>query len=131
MVTDDMLRQIRAVLEKGWSADTAYRSTEYTGTPKSYGQCYVTARIMHEIFGWDIMINKKPPNNHYWNRTPDGREVDFTSDQAGGNGFDPFLTGKLSKRKYKPCREVKNQRLNHYYERVCGELLKKLKVGEL
>jgi len=52
--------------------------------------------------------------NHYWNRLPDGREIDFTSDQHGGNGINKVeihlsglkLVGKP--RTFKPIKECKS-----------------------
>lgn len=117
----EALKEIRKILESGWAADTSYLASEYTGFPKSSGQCYVTARTLNHVFGWQILFNGSEGNNHYWNRLPDGLEVDFTSDQVGGDGIFPVegMFGKL--RKFKPidqCFDHVNPRLRRYLKRV-------------
>lgn len=111
-----MLQQIRRVLERGWSAKTSYCLSGYDGRVKSLGQCYVTARALHHLFGWEILYNGIDGNNHYWNRLPCGLEVDFTSDQIGGDGIFPLheLFGKP--RRFKPLKDCKtmNARLKRF-----------------
>ncbi len=99
------LQELRAILETGWSRKTAhpdYRD-EWDPEHKSYGQCYTTARVLNYIFGWETVHMK----HHIWNILPDGREVDFTSDQYGenGNGIDKvkWLIGEPIR--FKPIQE--------------------------
>lgn len=126
------LQLIRSILEKGWSAKTTYcTSEEYANEVKSYGQCYVTARTLNYVAGWEILFNGKDGNNHYWNRLPCGIEVDFTSDQMGGDGIFPLSemksTGKI--RVFKPLKDCKscNPRLKRYLLAVEPELRRCLK----
>lgn len=114
------LRYIRSILEKGWDAKTSYCATEYTGQPKSLGQCYVTARTLCETLGWKILYNCEDGNNHYWNELPDGLEIDFTSDQIGGDGIFPPEEIEGRPRKFKPINQCKsiNPRLKLYLDRV-------------
>lgn len=42
----------------------------------------------------DIVTGKIKGITHYWNRLPDGKEVDFTSCQFGGDGFTPLKKGR-------------------------------------
>ncbi len=82
------LQELRAILETGWSEETVTHpdyKKDWSSKPKSYGHCYVTARALHEILGWEILHSVS--EHQFWNRLPDGREVDFTSDQSGGDGI--------------------------------------------
>lgn len=112
--------QIRAVLEKGWNAKTSYCLDGYDGRVKSLGQCYVTARALHHLFGWEIIYSGEDGNNHYWNRLSSGLEVDFTSDQIGGDGIYPMhdLFGKPRRfRDLKDCKTI-NPRLKRFLAAV-------------
>ena len=86
-------KEIRKVLEVIWTNMTAYPilcpHSQTVRQAISRGQCYPTALLVRKILGGKVV--KATHNNeiHYWNRLPDGREVDLTSDQYGGNGIDP------------------------------------------
>jgi hypothetical protein len=116
---EELLR-IRKILERGWSNRTTYLLGEYDGSGKSLGQCYVTARALHHVFGWDILFDGQDGNNHFWNRLPCGLEVDFTSDQMNGDGIYPveWLEGKP--RRFKPLQKCKtvNPRLKLFLSMV-------------
>jgi hypothetical protein len=49
--------------------------------------------------GGDIVTGRVKGVQHYWNRLPDGKEVDLTSCQFGGDGYTPFKKGRKVKRK--------------------------------
>ena len=74
------LVSLRKILEKCWPKN------------KSKGQCYITALVVQDFFGGQIVRWKGPDGlgSHYWNILPDGKQVDLTSDQYGGDGFDPI-----------------------------------------
>lgn len=116
---EDLIR-VRAILAKGWSRNTSCLLGEYNGIPESLGQCYVTARALQYVFGWEILFNGEDGNNHYWNRLPDGLEVDFTSDQLGGDGIFPVHEMLGKPRKFKPLQDCKsiNPRLKIYLQQV-------------
>jgi len=102
-----LFTEIRKILETGWSIQTTYPECrqEYPDRPKSFGQCYATARVLNHVFGWGIMkCESYYSARHFWNRLPNGREIDFALDQfseADGKFGKPPLTGKPVKRKYK------------------------------
>lgn len=114
------LRELRAILETGRSEETAHRDykKDWSSKPKSYGNCYVTARALHEVLGLETMHSVK--EHQFWNGLPDGTEIDFTSDQSGGDGIHK-LEGVVGKpKKFKPlweCRSI-NPRLKKYLEAV-------------
>lgn len=126
---ENYLQELRAILKTGWSEETAHPDYKknWSSMPKSYGHCYVTARALHEILGLEILHSVK--EHQFWNKLPDGREIDFTSDQSeGGDGIHklPGVVGKP--KKFKPiseCRSI-NSRLKMYLD-VVEEPLKEFK----
>lgn len=122
---DSVLWRIREILEKGWSEDTTYDKEGYEKKNcRSWGQCYVTARALNRVFEWEILHlrSKKEDINHYWNGMPDGREIDFTSDQFEGNGLNKIEDWKGWPVQYRS----KNTRLRRYLK-VIEEPLRRLK----
>lgn len=104
------LELIREMLEKLWCKEAAYPASLETGKQtKSRGQCYVTALLIKHLYGGEVMkgivevkliwVNDDSveelngQETHYWNRIND-EEIDFTSDQYGGDGFKPVVEGK-------------------------------------
>lgn len=124
---DSDLRRMREILEQGWSEDTAHNKGEFRESKyRSCGQCYVTARAVNRVFGWEVLhlSSKKEDINHYWNRMPNGREVDFTSDQFGGDGLNKIQGWEGSV----VHRTSINARLRRYLK-VVEEPLKRFKRG--
>ena len=96
----DDLPMIRETLEKIWSKKTAYKPSLKTGLQtKSRGQCYVTALLLRDIMGAEVVRAKVNEETHYWNRFS-GYEFDLTSDQYGGDGYRPvpYDGRKITKR---------------------------------
>ncbi len=117
------LEILRKVLEQNWDDKTSFdKISDFWGEPKSVGQCYVTARVLNFRYGWALLRYKREGWNHYWNRLPDGTEVDLTSDQCGGDGIYPVdeYKGKGKEMHLKAMGEVKtlNPRLNLFMKRV-------------
>lgn len=86
------LKELRSKFEKSWSRDTCWHKAVFHPKLPSGGQCFVTSMIVQDIFGGDliqgIVKQKDGKMTHFWNRFPDGREFDFTSDQfVGGDGI--------------------------------------------
>jgi len=74
------LEMMKALLLKAWCAETA----KGTWTPEcpSLNQCAVTALVVQDFFGGQLLRCKTDSgDSHYWNRLPDGREVDLTEEQ--------------------------------------------------
>lgn len=71
------------VLRKCWAKETAYPSCqkEWVSTDPSYGQCAITAIIVHDLFGGTIhRIRVDGGGTHYFNMI-DGQYVDLTREQ--------------------------------------------------
>lgn len=73
-------------------------------TSKLAHHCFSCSSYIKEAFGGELMVAKVGENLHYWNRLPDGTEVDLTSCQYGGDGFQPVVEGKVCTKKFRPLR---------------------------
>lgn len=69
--------QIRSALHRSWSLATA---SQWTQANPAAGQCNVTALLIHELFGGDLLKTPLPAGDHFYNRIG-GRRYDFTEDQ--------------------------------------------------
>ncbi len=72
------------------SADTSSDPERWTRENPLWGHCAVVALIVQDYFGGDLLrapLHQLPEfalmGSHYWNRLPDGREVDLTHEQFG------------------------------------------------
>lgn len=70
---DDVWR----TLHKAWSLATA---SQWTANNPAAGQCNVTALLVHELFGGDLLKTPLPAGDHFYNRI-EGRRYDFTASQ--------------------------------------------------
>lgn len=77
--SDDELRSRRSqrTLHKAWSLATA---GQWTANNPAAGQCNVTALLIHELFGGDLLKTPQPAGDHFYNRI-EGRRYDFTTSQ--------------------------------------------------
>ena len=78
------LLELFAVLEKCWSKETAYPSCQEEWVPNdpSYGQCAITATLVHDMFGGTIhKIRVNGGGTHYFNKI-NGQYVDLTREQV-------------------------------------------------
>jgi len=74
------LAYLEILLHHSWCAETAMG--EWSKDNPSLNQCAVTSLIVQDYFGGDLLRCKTiTGTSHYWNRLPDGSEVDLTSDQ--------------------------------------------------
>src|SRR5215468_11608119 len=70
-------QRVARCLRKSWSLATARQWTE---TNPAAGQCNVTALLVHELFGGELLMTRLPEGDHFYNRI-DGRRYDFTQSQ--------------------------------------------------
>ncbi|NLZ70846.1 MAG: hypothetical protein GX907_05885 [Clostridiaceae bacterium] len=71
------------LLRKAWCKETAYPScqAEWVESDPSYGQCAITAMIVHDMFGGTIhRIRISGGGTHYFNKI-DGHYIDLTIEQ--------------------------------------------------
>ena len=70
--------------------------TEYVGSSTLSGCCVHVALIVQSMCGGELLRGwSEDGNQHFWNRLPDGTEVDLTSSQFGGDGFAPLFIGEV------------------------------------
>lgn len=74
------IKQLSFALLKSWKSDTA--KGKWTELVPSLNQCAVTALVVQDYFGGDLMRCKLDDgDSHYWNRLPGGEEIDLTFEQ--------------------------------------------------
>jgi hypothetical protein len=69
--------EVQRTLRKSWSLATAI---QWTAKNPAAGQCNVTALLVHELFGGDLLKTPLPAGDHFYNRIG-GRRYDFTASQ--------------------------------------------------
>ena len=80
---------IEHVIRASWSAETCdpVALAEWSPQTPARGQCAVTALIVQEFLGGDLLLAEVRNSDgsrqglHYWNRLPDGTELDLTREQ--------------------------------------------------
>ncbi len=83
------VQEVAPALRATWSADTCDEVDLPDWSPQnpSRGQCGVTALVLQELVGGDLLLAEvrftdgRHQGVHYWNRLPDGQEVDLTREQ--------------------------------------------------
>lgn len=78
---DTVVPGFTAGMEACWSAETSNDCDRWRGAVRGLGQCAVTALIVQEHFGGELMRGEFGGGSHYWNRLPNGTEVDLTASQ--------------------------------------------------
>lgn len=69
--------QVVTALRRSWSRETGKQWTE--DNPAA-GQCNVTALLVHELFGGELLKTPLPEGDHFYNRLG-GVRFDFTESQ--------------------------------------------------
>jgi len=69
--------EVQSALRRSWSLATAVPWTE---EKPAAGQCNVTALLVHELFGGELLKTPLPAGDHFYNRI-EGRRYDFTESQ--------------------------------------------------
>ncbi|WP_327092412.1 hypothetical protein OIE66_17720 [Nonomuraea sp. NBC_01738] len=117
---------LRPLLLAAWGPDTCdpVGREQWRPDNPARSQCGTTALVVHDLLGGELILGEVHVDgakvwNHYWNRLPDGTEVDFTSDQ-----FQPgevVANGRVQQRPSGPPRRCREE-----YEllrlRVCTAL---------
>ncbi len=80
------LARLEQAIRDSWSAETSDRPKEWTSANPAFQQCDVTARIVQDYFGGEILIagvvlDGVRVDRHAWNRLPSGVEVDLSREQ--------------------------------------------------
>jgi hypothetical protein len=89
-VTPLTLDAVEAALRASWAADTCspddLERHGWTSANPARGHCDVTALVLHDLFGGDLVIGTVHLGDeqhgwHWWNRLATGTELDLTRDQ--------------------------------------------------
>ena len=68
---------VQSALRKAWSLST---SSQWTADNPAAGQCNVTALLVHELLGGELLKTPLPAGDHFYNRI-EGQRYDFTASQ--------------------------------------------------
>lgn len=82
VVAADLFDAIR----RSWAADTSVDG-EWSPERASRGQCAVTALLIQDVYGGQLIRATVGDVSHYWNLLPGGEEIDLTRSQF--DSFDP------------------------------------------
>lgn len=70
--------RLAEVLSRSWSRETSYDPLSWCPENSAWGQCAVTALVLQDILGGDLMFGEVNGFQHYWNRLPGNIELDLT-----------------------------------------------------
>ncbi len=108
MTTKVTLPDLKRAFAAAWAADTSADAANWSPANPAYGQCAVTACIVQDYLGGEIVWAGVPqagqdqPVSHYFNMIG-GREVDLTRDQFSANSVVP--TGVEKKKDFASTRD--------------------------
>ena len=72
-----------AVFQECWRRETSYEPGKWSPENPTHGQCAITALVVQDLLGGDLLRAKVNGAEHYWNRLPNSSELDLTRDQFG------------------------------------------------
>jgi hypothetical protein len=72
---------LRWYLRQAWRADTSIAPNDWSPSNPAAGQCAVTALVVQDYFGGELVRGHTEEGTHYWNRLPNGQEIDLTAEQ--------------------------------------------------
>jgi nucleoside 2-deoxyribosyltransferase len=119
----DDRRALLRVLKRAWDATTSASPGEWSPENPALGQCAVTALVVQDRFGGDLLRTTVGGVSHYFNRLPSGQCVDLTFQQfAHGSEYgevverdrDYVLGFEATRRRY----NVLRKRVSHDLDTV-------------
>src|ERR1044071_606171 len=80
------LQEIEAAIRASWGRETSDDPDEWSEENPARGQCAVTALLIRELLGGEILIanvlrDGRRVDRHAWNRLPSGLRLDLTREQ--------------------------------------------------
>jgi hypothetical protein len=88
------LSALETAIRASWAAETSCDAAGWTPENPAYQQCDVTARVVHDYLGGDVLVcgvirHGVRVDRHAWNRLPSGLEIDLTREQfVSGEQFE-------------------------------------------
>jgi hypothetical protein len=73
-----------SALRRCWGPETTSDPTGWSRSNPAWGQCAVTALVVQDQYGGQLLRASAPNGSHYWNLLTDGTEVDLTREQFEG-----------------------------------------------
>ncbi|SDT24727.1 YunG family protein [Actinoplanes derwentensis] len=122
------LELLRPAIEAGWGVDTCdpHDLPEWRADNPARGQCGVTALIVQDLLGGELIVGEvqveaAKVGHHYWNRLPDGQDVDLTAGQF--HPSEVVVGGQVQQRPPGPPRRCREQYelLRHRVLSVIGD----------
>ena len=84
------LDHLTRALGRAWGPDTCAPEDrpQWTADNAARGQCITTVLVVHDFFGGvlmrgEVVVGGEQVDYHWWNRLPNGTEVDLTRGQFG------------------------------------------------
>ena len=78
----DDINALKAFIPGSWSEETSFDPANWRPDNPAWGQCAVTALLLQELLGGELLRSTVAGISHYWNLI-DGHEVDLTLQQFG------------------------------------------------
>jgi hypothetical protein len=79
------LSALTEALRRAWSADTSSDPAGWVESNAALGQCAVTALVVQDYLGGNLLRCRVGTVSHYWNLLPSGEEIDLTRHQFGAS----------------------------------------------
>lgn len=74
---------LKGLIAAAWSKETSADPSQWSPTNPSLGQCAVTALVVQDFLGGELLRALVGQVSHYWNLLPSGGELDLTIGQFG------------------------------------------------
>lgn len=87
------LAEIQRAIVSSWCLETSGQPEQWIDDDAARGQCAVTALVLQDFFGGELLRAEVGDVSHYWNELPDGDEIDLTRHQ-----FEVFVPVGIEKR---------------------------------
>ena len=84
--------RLRLAVRRAWTRSTS-ADPRWSDDNPARGQCAVTALVVQDVLGGELRRAVVDCVSHYWNRLPDGVELDFTREQ-----FERFVVSHVETR---------------------------------
>lgn len=72
---------IASALAENWTEQTSSDPDRWSPGNRAWGQCAVSALIVQDYLGGDLLRGQMADGSHYWNLLPGGDEFDTTRSQ--------------------------------------------------
>lgn len=115
------------ILQRCWSKETAYPSCQkdWVNSDKTYGQCAVTAMVVHDVFGGTIHKIRRPFGTHYFNKI-NNQYLDLTREQFDLYFIDvDYEPNQIVDRNWCGTNKDTNERYQLLIQKIVEEISKK------